>query len=217
MADASTPPGAPASRPRAPASVSSATRSAPSRFPPTPTTASRRRGPSPTSPSAAAARTRRSSGRPCRSRRPPPARTTPRAACPTTSTRAIVRAADELLLLTPERDTPAARELSARLIDAFRVDPFQAGAGVSHNMNTNEVLANRAIEILHDWGLGSGQAGRLLGRQPERPRQHGAVHERRLPHVDARRDPRPPARVPARARRADRGPRREGAASSTAC
>jgi fumarate hydratase class II len=32
--------------------------------------------------------------------------------------------------------------------DHFVVDPFQAGAGTSHNMNTNEVLANRATEIL---------------------------------------------------------------------
>ena len=30
----------------------------------------------------------------------------------------------------------------------FVVDPFQAGAGTSHNMNTNEVIANRANEIL---------------------------------------------------------------------
>jgi fumarate hydratase, class II len=30
----------------------------------------------------------------------------------------------------------------------FVVDPFQAGAGTSHNMNTNEVMANRANEIL---------------------------------------------------------------------
>ena len=28
------------------------------------------------------------------------------------------------------------------------VDVYQAGAGTSHNMNTNEVLANRAAEIL---------------------------------------------------------------------
>jgi aspartate ammonia-lyase len=33
--------------------------------------------------------------------------------------------------------------------DQFVVDVFQAGAGTSHNMNTNEVIANRAIEI---WG-----------------------------------------------------------------
>jgi aspartate ammonia-lyase len=32
--------------------------------------------------------------------------------------------------------------------DQFVVDPFQAGAGTSHNMNTNEVIANRATEIL---------------------------------------------------------------------
>lgn len=30
----------------------------------------------------------------------------------------------------------------------FVVDPFQAGAGTSHNMNTNEVIANRANEML---------------------------------------------------------------------
>lgn len=32
--------------------------------------------------------------------------------------------------------------------DQFVVDPFQAGAGTSHNMNVNEVIANRATEIL---------------------------------------------------------------------
>ncbi len=32
--------------------------------------------------------------------------------------------------------------------DAFVVDPFQAGAGTSHNMNTNEVIANLANERL---------------------------------------------------------------------
>lgn len=47
---------------------------------------------------------------------------------------AIVRAADEVL--------------SGRLRDQFVVDVYQAGAGTSHNMNANEVLANRAAEIL---------------------------------------------------------------------
>src|SRR5437899_842262 len=47
---------------------------------------------------------------------------------------AIVRAADEVL-------GGAHRE-------HFVVDPYQAGAGTSHNMNCNEVLANRANEIL---------------------------------------------------------------------
>jgi aspartate ammonia-lyase len=47
---------------------------------------------------------------------------------------AIVKAADEVL--------------AGRHGDQFVVDPFQAGAGTSHNMNVNEVLANRANEIL---------------------------------------------------------------------
>jgi aspartate ammonia-lyase len=47
---------------------------------------------------------------------------------------AIVAAADEIL--------------GGKLRDQFVVDVFQAGAGTSHNMNANEVLANRAIEIL---------------------------------------------------------------------
>jgi aspartate ammonia-lyase len=38
--------------------------------------------------------------------------------------------------------------LAGRFDDEFVVDPFQAGAGTSHNMNVNEVLANRAGEIL---------------------------------------------------------------------
>jgi len=47
---------------------------------------------------------------------------------------AIVKAADEIL--------------SGGLRDQFVVDVYQAGAGTSHNMNANEVLANRAGEIL---------------------------------------------------------------------
>ena len=35
-----------------------------------------------------------------------------------------------------------------RLRDQFVVDVYQAGAGTSHNMNANEVLANRAAELL---------------------------------------------------------------------
>src|SRR5437899_7878341 len=38
--------------------------------------------------------------------------------------------------------------LSGRLRDQFVVDVYQAGAGTSHNMNANEVLANRAAELL---------------------------------------------------------------------
>ncbi|MFN8574576.1 MAG: aspartate ammonia-lyase [Gemmatimonadaceae bacterium] len=47
---------------------------------------------------------------------------------------AIVAAADEVL--------------AGRHRDQFVVDPYQAGAGTSHNMNANEVLANRANELL---------------------------------------------------------------------
>jgi len=47
---------------------------------------------------------------------------------------AIVKAADEALI--------------GRFDDQFVVDVYQAGAGTSFNMNVNEVLANRANEIL---------------------------------------------------------------------
>ena len=49
---------------------------------------------------------------------------------------AIVQAADEIL--------------NGHLRDQFVVDIYQAGAGTSHHMNVNEVLANRALEILGD-------------------------------------------------------------------
>ncbi len=43
----------------------------------------------------------------------------------------------------------AAREvLAGRWREDFVVDVYQAGAGTSHNMNVNEVLANRACELL---------------------------------------------------------------------
>ena len=43
----------------------------------------------------------------------------------------------------------AAQEvLDGALSAHFVVDPFQAGAGTSHNMNVNEVIANRANQIL---------------------------------------------------------------------
>jgi len=48
---------------------------------------------------------------------------------------AIVAASDEIL----KQD---------KWLEHFVVDVYQAGAGTSHNMNTNEVLANRAIELL---------------------------------------------------------------------
>jgi aspartate ammonia-lyase len=47
---------------------------------------------------------------------------------------AIAAAADEVI--------------GGKLHDQFIVDPIQGGAGTSINMNTNEVLANRALELL---------------------------------------------------------------------
>ena len=47
---------------------------------------------------------------------------------------AIIAAADEIL--------------AGQHREQFVVDPYQAGAGTSHNMNVNEVLANRANELL---------------------------------------------------------------------
>src|SRR5882757_5310897 len=44
--------------------------------------------------------------------------------------------------------TAADEILGGALRDQFVVDVYQAGAGTSHNMNANEVLANRAGEIL---------------------------------------------------------------------
>ncbi len=46
--------------------------------------------------------------------------------------------------------------------EEFVVDPFQAGAGTSHNMNTNEVIANRASFLL----------GGRLGEYKVNPNDH---------------------------------------------
>jgi fumarate hydratase class II len=64
---------------------------------------------------------------------------------------AIIQAADECL--------------DGALADQWVVDPFQAGAGTSHNMNTNEVLANRANEIL-------GYALLSKDKKPVNPNDH---------------------------------------------
>src|SRR4030095_2781885 len=58
--------------------------------------------------------------------------------------RAIVQACDEIR--------------GGALRDQFVVDLYQAGAGTSHNMNANEVIANRAADILG----GSGGDNSLL-------------------------------------------------------
>ncbi len=48
----------------------------------------------------------------------------------------------------------ATEVMDGKLTDQFVVDVYQAGAGTSHNMNLNEVIANRALEIL---GQGRGE------------------------------------------------------------
>jgi len=55
---------------------------------------------------------------------------------PANVSQAIVQAADEVL--------------KGGWRDQFVVDVYQAGAGTSHHMNVNEVLANRALELLGD-------------------------------------------------------------------
>src|SRR6201996_5816767 len=66
--------------------------------------------------------------------------------------RAAAEANKELGVVEKERAEAiiqAAQEIiDGRWNDEFVVDVFQAGAGVSFHMNTNEVIANRANEIL---------------------------------------------------------------------
>ena len=62
---------------------------------------------------------------------------------------AIVRAADEVL--------------AGRHDDQFPVDIYQTGSGTSTNMNMNEVLANRAIELL---------GGTIGSKSPVHPNDH---------------------------------------------
>ena len=42
----------------------------------------------------------------------------------------------------------AAEVMDGKWDDQFVVEPFQAGAGTSHNMNANEVIANRATQLV---------------------------------------------------------------------
>jgi fumarate hydratase class II len=58
----------------------------------------------------------------------------------------------------------AAREvMDGKLDDQFVVDIFQTGSGTSSNMNTNEVISNRAIEML---------GGTLGSKTPVHPNDH---------------------------------------------
>jgi fumarate hydratase class II len=50
----------------------------------------------------------------------------------------------------------AAEVMDGKWDDQFVVDPFQAGAGTSHNMNVNEVIASRSTQLI------GGELGRYL-------------------------------------------------------
>ena len=114
-------------------SASNATRSATSTSPPTPTSAARRPRrrelPHQRPHRAAGAHHRHGADQEGRGRSQRLARTARASSCPRHRA-----AADEVL--------------AGKLRSEFVVDVYQAGAGTSHNMNTNEVLANRAAELL---------------------------------------------------------------------
>jgi fumarate hydratase, class II len=80
--------------------------------------------------------------------------------------RAAAEVHKDLGMLDAERAdaiVQAAEEVrQGRWNDQFVVDPIQAGAGTSHNMNTNEVIANRATQIL----------GGQLGEYKVNPNDH---------------------------------------------
>ena len=103
---------------------------------------------------------------------------------PADKAKLIVQAADEVI--------------AGKLNDQFPLRIWQTGSGTQTNMNVNEVISNRAIEI----------AGGVLGsKKPDpsqRRRQHVAVVERHLPdrHAHRRR----------RAREASADPRRQSSA-----
>jgi fumarate hydratase class II len=80
--------------------------------------------------------------------------------------RAAAEVNRDLGLLDPGRAeaiVAAAQEVvEGKWNDQFPLDPFQAGAGTSHNMNVNEVIANRATQLL----------GGALGEYRVHPNDH---------------------------------------------
>ena len=94
--------------------------------------------------------------------------------------------------------------IDGKLHDQFRLDVFQGGAGTSTNMNANEVIANRALELMGH------QKGEYALLRPARPRQLLAVDQRRLPDGAARRHGARQHRARRRDEGADRGLPRQG-------
>ena len=80
---------------------------------------------------------------------------------------AIVRAADEVI--------------EGKLDEHFPLVVWQTGSGTQTNMNANEVIANRAIELPRR------RAGLEEAGASQRRREPLAVVERRVPDGDARR------------------------------
>ncbi|MFK0002838.1 aspartate ammonia-lyase [Paenarthrobacter sp. NPDC090522] len=76
--------------------------------------------------------------------------------------RAAARANESLGLLEPDKSAAiqaaAGEVMGGRWDDQFVVDAIQGGAGTSTNMNANEVIANRALELL---GRGKGDYSAL--------------------------------------------------------
>jgi fumarate hydratase class II len=59
--------------------------------------------------------------------------------------------------------TTALQVISGKLIDEFPLVVFQTGSGTQSNMNVNEVISNRAIELL---------GGELGSKKPVHPNDH---------------------------------------------
>src|SRR4051795_6989928 len=77
-------------------------------------------------------------------------------------------AVNEDLGIVPAESARAIRQAAAeiadgKLDDQFPLDVFQTGSATSTNMNVNEVLSNRAIEIL---------GGVIGSKQPAHPNDH---------------------------------------------
>ena len=93
----------------------------------------------------------------------------------------------------------AAAEVAAgKLDDHFPLVVWQTGSGTQSNMNANEVIANRAIEML---------GGEIGSKEPVHPNDHvnmSAVLERHLPDRDAHRG-------------GDGGARRDAARACASC
>ncbi len=79
--------------------------------------------------------------------------------------------------------------IAGKLDDHFPLVVFQTGSGTQSNMNSNEVISNRAIELA---------GGEMGPRAPERPREPRPVLERHFPDCHAHRGRvRTPGHVPA--------------------